>query len=107
MLMSEYKPFAVEWVENAPEGSNIYVVQRSVSASGMSRVLDLFVIVDGNIRYLRSLAHDDRMPFKRNTRSQHDGFVVGGCGMDMHFHIVYTIGRAFRDNGYHFNYVVV
>lgn len=101
------KPFAIEWVETAPEGSTIYVVQRSVSSSGMSRVLDLFVFVDGEIRYLSALADDDRMPFKRNTRSQHDGFVVGGCGMDMHFHIVYSINQAFRGNGYHFRCVSV
>lgn len=101
------KPFAIEWLETAPEGSTIYVVQRSVSSSGMSRVLDLFVVVDGDIRYLRSLADDDRMPFKRNKRSTHDGFVVGGTGMNMHFHIVYTIGAAFRGNGYHFKYVTV
>ena len=101
--MTEHKPFAIEWVETAPEGSTIYVVQRHVSASGMSRVLDPFVIVDGEIRYLRSLADDARM-FNRNTRGHHDGFVVRGTGMDMHFHLVYTIGSLFRGNGYHFNY---
>lgn len=103
----EHKPFAIEWIENAPQGSTIHVVQRHVSTSGMTRILDPFVIVDGDIRYLRSLADDDRMPFKRNTRTYHDGFVVKGCGMDMHFHLAYTIGRAFRGDGYHFNYRTV
>lgn len=103
----DHKPFAIEWVETAPQGSTIYVVQRHVSASGMSRILDPFVIVDGDIRYLRSLADDDRMPFKHNTRTPHAGFVVRGCGMDMHFHLVYAIGRAFRGDGYHFGYRTV
>jgi hypothetical protein len=99
----DHKPFAIKWIETAPAGSTIYVVQRHVSASGMTRILEPFVIVDGDIRYLRGLADDDRMPFKRNTRSYHNGFVVHGAGMDMHFHLVYTIGRMFRGDGYHFN----
>lgn len=99
--------FAINWIAAAPKGSIIYVIQRHVSASGMTRILDPFVIVDGDIRYLRSLADIDGMPFKRNTRGSHDGFVVRGTGMDMHFHLVYTLGRVFRHDGYHFNHRTV
>lgn len=95
------KPFAVEWVETAPAGSTIYCVLRHVSRSGMFRIIDLFVIVDGDVRYLHSLADDKRMPFTRDACR--DGFRVSGAGMDMGFHVVYSIGRAFREDGYHFN----
>jgi hypothetical protein len=30
-----------------------------------------------------------------------NGIRVGGCGMDMGFHLVYTLSRALFDDGYY------
>lgn len=71
--------------------TNVYVVQTHVSKSGMQRRLKLFIAgfvyndEPGliNITYLA----DRILGWGMDER----GLKVGGCGMDMHFHTVYTI----------------
>lgn len=73
----------------------VYVVQKHVSNSGMMRVLYLFVIRDNepiNITHLVSRVLDWSM------HKDIYGIKVGGCGMNMHFHTVYTLSRVlYRD----------
>lgn len=73
----------------------IYVVQRHVSPSGMTRYLDLYVI--GNNEPLRiTYSVAEALGWTYNKRW--DCLTVGGCGMDMHFHTVYTLSRVlYRD----------
>jgi len=76
-------------------GAAVYTVLRHVSASGMSRRIDMYTIRDGELRYLSGYAavalgaklHRDR------------GIVVSGCGQDMGFHLVYSLGAALWPNG--------
>lgn len=64
-------------------------------ASGMSRQIAVYVF-DGdsvhNITYWASKVLDYKVGSK-------DGLVVGGCGMDMGFSVVYSLGSSLWPNG--------
>ena len=81
------------------EGDTIYTVLRSVSSSGMSRTISLKVAKDGKIldlTYYASILLDWPLVEVNGSRALR----VGGCGMDMGFHTVYTLSRVlFRVEG--------
>lgn len=72
-------------------GDKIYTTLRHVSRSGMQRVIDVHVIKDNEPRWLGSLVAK-AMGYRFDDRKQ--GLVVGGCGMDMGFHVVHSLGYA-------------
>jgi hypothetical protein len=91
------------------EGDTIYTVLRSVSSSGMSRTLSLKVAKDGKIldlTYYASILLEWPLVEVNGSRALR----VGGCGMDMGFHTVYSLSRVlFReaqtvDTGYLLNH---
>jgi len=81
-----------------PEGSTAYTLVTKVAPSGMSR----HIMVAGsrkkghvqNVSWYISELLD--WTYKDNTRS----VFVGGCGMDMGFHLVYTLSNVLYDDGY-------
>lgn len=79
------------------EGDTVYTVLRSVSSSGMSRTISLKVAREGRIldlTYFASVVLGWPLVEKNGSRALR----VGGCGMDMGFHTVYTLARVlFRD----------
>jgi hypothetical protein len=81
------------------EGSTVYTVLRSVSSSGMSRTLSLKVASEGKIldlTYYAGTVLDWPIVEVNGSRALR----VGGCGMDMGFHTVYSLSRAlFREEG--------
>ncbi len=78
-------------------GDKIYTVIKSVSSSGMSRTMSIYVVIDGqlqNITYHTAKALDYSLVDVNGSRVMR----VGGCGMDMGFHVVYSLsGYLFRD----------
>ena len=74
----------------------VYCVLRHCSSSGMQRRISLFVIVDGEIRNIDVLA-SDLMGYRMADRKE--GIVVNGCGMDMGFHLVYSLGASLWTRG--------
>lgn len=71
-------------------GDTVYTVLRHVSRSGMSRRIDLYKMSkDGPIWITgpvgRALDYNE---------GKDGGLVVGGCGMDMGFHLVHSLGYA-------------
>jgi len=77
-------------------GDMIYTTTRKVSRSGMSRDIDLYVIQDNAPRWLSWLtARAVDLPLDRKT----EAVKVGGCGMDMGFHLVYTLGAVLWPDG--------
>ena len=78
----------------------IYTDIKSVSASGMSRQISCFITYlndEGqprikDITRLVSKACDLKIGSK-------GGLIVGGCGMDMAFSVVYNLGRTLWPNG--------
>lgn len=75
-------------------GSKVITVLRNVSRSGMSRRIDLYTVYKGDMVYL-SHAAAVVMGYPRPT----DGIKVGGCGMDMGFHLVYNLGKTLWPKG--------
>lgn len=82
--------------ENLKPGDTIYTVLCNVSRSGMSREIKLYANIDGKMTYLSGYA--EAMGLGR--RGKRDGNIVGGCGMDMGFHLVYGLGRTIYPEGY-------
>jgi hypothetical protein len=83
-----------------PPGTTVYTVLRHVSASGMMRGIDVYVIVDNEPRWLsRPVSRVLGIPFDEKRECLR----VGGCGMDMGFHVVYELSsHLYRapDGGY-------
>jgi len=78
------------------EGDTIYTVLRHVSASGMSRRIDLYTFKDDKKIYLSGY-----FAYLFGEEPPKDGYKVGGCGMDMGFHLVYTLSSLLykKDRG--------
>jgi len=75
-------------------GQTVYCTLRSVSKSGMKRVISLHVIDNGemcSIDYLASIVTDRKL--------EQSGIVANGCGMDMGFDLVYSLGYHLWPNG--------
>lgn len=78
-------------------GTTVYTSLEHASASGMSRSIGLHIVHRGellNITYWAARATGNTIDQK------HGGIKVGGCGMDMGFHVVYSLGRAMWRDGF-------
>ena len=78
-------------------GDTLYTVLRHVSRSGMQREISTFITpADGVPRCLDW--HVSRIIGERIGK--HDGVVIGGCGMDMGFQMVYLLSSAMFPDGF-------
>jgi uncharacterized Zn ribbon protein len=68
------------------DGDTVYTILRHVSASGMSRRIDLYTFRDNKPVYLSGY-----YAMMQGEEPPRDGYKVGGCGMDMGFHLVYCL----------------
>ena len=79
---------------NGQDRATVYTVLRSVSSSGMTRHISLKVVdSDGDIldiTYLAAQALGDKLHDKHG----HNTIKVSGCGMDMGFHLVYSLSSV-------------
>ena len=79
---------------NGQDRATVYTVLRSVSSSGMTRHISLKVVdSDGDIldiTYLAAQALGDKVSDKHG----HNTIKVSGCGMDMGFHLVYSLSSV-------------
>lgn len=78
-------------------GDTVTTTVLHVSRSGMSRVILCQLVNNGQIMdasYLVARAIDSRLD---NT---HGGVVASGCGMDMRFSVVYSLGRVLFPDGF-------
>jgi hypothetical protein len=74
-------------------GQTIYTVQRHVSASGMSRNLSVLVSNGDkveDITYYVAQALGDKLTY----HAGHRVIKVNGCGMDMGFHLIYSLSSV-------------
>lgn len=86
------------WVK---PGDTVYTTLRSVSRSGMSRNMEVFVIKDNEpIRLTWWICKAGIGGARYDLKTE--SLKVGGCGMDMGFHIVYSLSCALfcYDGGY-------
>jgi len=77
-------------------GDTIYTVLRHVSKSGMSRDIDLYLMLADGPLYLSGYA----ATALGERRAPDQGIRVGGCGMDMGFHLVYNLSRTLWPEGF-------
>jgi hypothetical protein len=75
-------------------GDKVYCVLANVSRSGMSREIKLYHI-NGEAHWLSGYA-GKALGLRLG---KHDGVIMGGCGMDMGFAVVYELGQALWPNG--------
>lgn len=80
-----------------PVGSTATTIVRHVSSSGMSRAIQVLAVQDGEIRDVDYLVRRVLgWPLHRSDA----GVVVKGAGMDMAFHLVYSLSSALHGDGY-------
>ena len=79
-------------------GDVLHTIQRHVSSSGMSRAISVVKIdKDGTIYRLDgAIARAGIFKWHR----KYDGLEVSGTGMDMGFHVVYSVSRSLFPDGY-------
>jgi hypothetical protein len=86
-------------------GDTLHTVLRSRSRSGMSRVIDVFHIYADDAGKMHKdwlsywVAKATGMTFQ-DRPGKPEGIKIEGCGMDMGFEIVYTLGRVLWPEGF-------
>jgi hypothetical protein len=81
-----------------PPGATVYTTIKHVSRSGMQREIAAFVIEDGEPRWLNGYIEGLGIA----KRGKRDGSIVNGCGMDMGFHLVYSLSRTLYHDSHPF-----
>lgn len=71
-------------------GDTVYTILRHVSRSGMQREISLYVKTPDGMQWLDGYARHV-LGLRVGKR---EGLVIGGCGMDMGFELVYQLGYA-------------
>ena len=86
-------------LETLPQQTRIYSIVRHVSKSGMSRLIDFYVMVDNRPMWVTP-AIRDILGYKQDEKT--GALKVGGTGMDMCFHVVHSLGYKLHNDGYYF-----
>lgn len=83
-------------------GDKIYTMVTHVSASGMSRRIRVMIVggtQHGEPPYIRDISYLVARALNWRRSQADGGVIVGGCGMDMAFHLVYTLGYVLWPKG--------
>lgn len=79
-------------------GDTVYCILRHVSRSGMTRIIDLYVLKDNSLRWIGLKAADLlELPY---TDKYGWGVKVTGAGMDMGFWLVSNLSRELFNDDY-------
>jgi len=99
MKRQTYREEAIQKLkEYVKPGDTIHTILRHVTKSGMTRYIEPLVFVEGRPVYITYWANE---VLGWGGSSKHEGVKVGGCGMDMGFHLVYSLSRAlYSEAGY-------
>ena len=99
-----------QWIK---PGDTVYTILRHVSRSGMQREIGI-VLMEPRPRESSPHNPKDWRATVRDIHPNHavatllglrlnkngDGIKIGGCGMDMGFHLVYNLSRVLFDRGF-------
>ena len=80
-------------------GDTVYSVLRHVSRSGMRRHIDFYAVKNGSHIWLSGHIANVLDSVKRGTDPRSEGLTVDGCGQDMGFAVVYSLGHAMWPKG--------
>lgn len=78
-------------------GSVLYTDLKHVSSTGMSRSIAIKIVEDGAIR---DISFKVAMALGYKLDKRYDGIKITGCGMDMGFSIVSSLGYALYPDGF-------
>lgn len=81
-------------------GDTVYTILRSVSKSGMSRVISCRIFLNGDATNPRILDYHIARAVGYTHDREREGLKVHGCGMDMGFDVVYNLGRVLWPEGF-------
>lgn len=84
-----------EWIK---PGAVVYTNLRGVSRSGMLRKITVHLPLDGGIADVTWLV---ARAIGYTLDGKTGGLKVGGCGMDMGFHVVYSLAYALFREGFY------
>lgn len=76
-----------------PIGSTVTTVLTSVSRTGMSRTIKVLAY-DKECKEIRDVSYAVAQVLDYRISDKHGGVIVGGTGMDMGFHLTYSLGSA-------------
>ena len=82
-----------EWL---PPGSTVWTVLRHVSSSGMTRDISPVIVVDGKPADISYWVNQLGI----GTQGRNGGVRLGGAGMDMGFHLVYSLSYSLYQGGF-------
>jgi hypothetical protein len=82
--------------EELEPGDTVYCIVRRVAASGMSRVISLKAWTPSGPR---DLSYRAAKALGWSYSEKGEGVKVEGCGMDMGFHLVYSLARVVFPEG--------
>ena len=82
-----------EWL---PPGSTVWTVLRHVSSSGMTRDISPVIVVDGKPVDISYWVNQLGI----GTQGRNGGVRLGGAGMDMGFHLVYSLSYSLYQGGF-------
>lgn len=98
------EPYGLRVARSLPKGATVYVIIRSVSRDGMSRVMDLHTIQAGTDD-ARGEVFTDLVSLREaaiacgwSRANNGEGVRVRGTGMNMAEHLVGTIARRLHDD---------
>ena len=80
-------------------GMTIHTVSRHTSRSGMQRSISMFAFLPGD-NAPTELDYWVSRVLGESIDQKHGGVRIGGCGMDMGFHLVYALARRLYPDGF-------
>tara|TARA_A100001201_G_scaffold71938_1_gene65760 strand:- start:267 stop:575 length:309 start_codon:yes stop_codon:yes gene_type:complete len=88
-----------EWLKKyLKKGDTVYTICKHVSQSGMTRHIAFYIMLD-NEPFIINAHIADVLDMKFNKHN--DALKVSGTGMDLGFHIVYSLSYTLFNDGYH------
>jgi len=95
---AELKENAIKFLrKHLKPGKKVYTILRHRSSSGMSRDISVAIVLRGEVSDISwYVAH--AIGYKRNP--DNGALKVSGCGMDMGFSVVYSLGRVLYPKGF-------
>ena len=80
-----------------PPGTTVYTILRHVARSGMSRTIAPLVLPEGQPRWI---GYSAARVLGDRYDTNAEGIAVSGAGMDMGFHLVYSLSAALFPDGF-------
>lgn len=102
MSKDKQKEIIKELKKAFPKGSTAYTKLIHCSQSGMTRIIGVIGIKKNEPNYY-SYKVGELLDYKHADKFGEYGVKVGGCGMDMGFHLIYQLSSILYKDGYAIN----